>query len=289
MEADNAIIMAAGASSRFCPISRERHKALTVVRGEVLIERQIRQLREAGVDDIYLVTGYKAEQFDYLRDTFGVRIVHNDEWLTRNNTSSIWASRHILANSYVCSSDNYFTVNPFMQEPDGAYYAAEWAEGNTAEWCMERDADGRITAVTVGGAHAWYMLGHAFWDAAFSMQFLKILAAEYDLPETADKLWETVFMEHLDELAMRVREYAPGIINEFDTLDELRDFDSSYRDTTGSSIMAEVAALVGCTEGDIAGSVPLKGATAEAKGFEFRALGHRWTYLYDERRLDRID
>ena len=45
----NAIIMAAGMSSRFAPLSYERPKGLLKVKGEVLIERQIRQLQEAGV------------------------------------------------------------------------------------------------------------------------------------------------------------------------------------------------------------------------------------------------
>ena len=49
MKVDNAIIMAAGTSSRFAPLSFERPKALIEVRGEILIERQIRQLREAGI------------------------------------------------------------------------------------------------------------------------------------------------------------------------------------------------------------------------------------------------
>ena len=49
---DNAVIMAAGLSSRFVPLSYEKPKGLLRVRGEVLIERQIRQLREAGIDDI---------------------------------------------------------------------------------------------------------------------------------------------------------------------------------------------------------------------------------------------
>jgi CTP:phosphocholine cytidylyltransferase-like protein len=52
---DNAVIMAAGTSSRFAPLSYERPKALIEVRGEVLIERQIKQLREAGIDDIIVV------------------------------------------------------------------------------------------------------------------------------------------------------------------------------------------------------------------------------------------
>lgn len=59
---DNAIIMAAGLSSRFAPISYERPKALITVKGEVLIERQIRQLQEVGIKEIIIVVGYKKEQ-----------------------------------------------------------------------------------------------------------------------------------------------------------------------------------------------------------------------------------
>ena len=50
---DNAVIMAAGTSSRCAPLSYEMPKALITVKGEVLIERQIRQLQEAGVPSAY--------------------------------------------------------------------------------------------------------------------------------------------------------------------------------------------------------------------------------------------
>ena len=40
---ENAIIMAAGFSSRFAPLSYETPKGLLNVRGEIMIERQIRQ------------------------------------------------------------------------------------------------------------------------------------------------------------------------------------------------------------------------------------------------------
>ena len=59
---------AAGTSSRFAPLSYEMPKALTEVKGEILIERQIRQLHEAGIKEIYIIVGYKAEQFEYLRE-----------------------------------------------------------------------------------------------------------------------------------------------------------------------------------------------------------------------------
>ena len=107
----NAIIMAAGTSSRFVPLSYETPKGLLKVRGEVLVERQICQLLEAGISDITIVVGYKAESFCYLVDKFGVRLVENEDYMRYNNTSSLIRVLDRLEDTYICSSDNYFTKN----------------------------------------------------------------------------------------------------------------------------------------------------------------------------------
>ena len=88
MRVNNAIIMAAGTASRFAPISYERPKALIEVRGEVLIERQIRQIQEAGINEIIIVTGYMAEQFDFRKD-FEIIIPHRQD---NEKTPSKWQS-----------------------------------------------------------------------------------------------------------------------------------------------------------------------------------------------------
>ena len=75
----NAIIMAAGTASRFVPLSAERPKGLLEVKGEILIERHIRQLQEACITDITIVVGYRAELFTYLQEKFGVNLVLNEE------------------------------------------------------------------------------------------------------------------------------------------------------------------------------------------------------------------
>lgn len=54
----NAIILAAGKSDRFAPFTYEKPKGLFCVKGDVLIERQIEQLHEAGINEIYVVVGY---------------------------------------------------------------------------------------------------------------------------------------------------------------------------------------------------------------------------------------
>lgn len=285
---DNAVIMAAGTASRFAPLSYEMPKALITVKGEVLIERQIRQLKEAGVPEIYIVVGFKAEQFMYLEEKFGVHIVKNPDYLVRNNNSTINAVKDILKNTYICSADNYFSENPFESQVSDCYYAAVYANGATKEWCMEYDDDGTITNVTVGGENAWFMLGHTFWDEKFSKKFVEILNAEYDLPQTADLLWESIYMNHIDELKMKIRKYSDDVVFEFDTLDELREFDTTYVDDTRSQILKSVAKQLGCKEKDFTQLSAYKDETNEAAGFTFNCKGQQYKYSYKTNELRRV-
>ena len=226
---DNAIILAAGFSKRFAPVSLVTPKGLIEVKGEVLIERQIRQLQEVGIHNIIVVVGYKKEKFMYLQEKCKVLIVENTEYETRNNHSSIYAARHYLKNSYICAADNYFSTNPFEIKVQSSYYMALFSKGKTSEWCLQLDEADRITRVTIGGENCWYMLGNAFWTESFSQQFLKILEAVYEKKETQSKLWEEIYAEHMDMLTLKIRRCREGQIHEFDTLDDLKKFDlASY-------------------------------------------------------------
>lgn len=286
MKVDNAIIMAAGTASRFAPLSYERPKALIEVGGEVLIERQICQLQEAGVKQIIVVTGYKAEQFGYLKEKYGVNLIHNSEYLIRNNNSSIYAVKDYLKNSYICSSDNYFPTNPFESTVDESYYAAVYAEGQTNEWCIKEE-NGWIKDVKVGGKDSWIMLGHVFWSESFSNIFIRILEEEYDRPETADKLWESIYIEHIKELPMKIRKYPNDYIFEFDTLDELREFDESYITNTRSQIIKDIVRELGCREEDIRKLKAFKDSDNSAAGFDFFAGVKQYRYYYRTKELEK--
>lgn len=255
---NNAIILAAGLSSRFAPISYEKPKGLLRVRGEVLIERQIEQLHEAGIHDITVVVGYKKAYFFYLESKYGVSIVVNNEYASKNNHSSLYCVRNRLANTYICSSDDYFTENPFEPYVWHAYYAAQWTEGPTKEWCMSTGPHNRIVGVTVGGERSWYMLGHVYFDNSFSFHMRAVLEETYGLPETADKLWEDLFVERIKEFDMVVRPYGDGVINEFDSLDELRSFDPAFIENVDSEIFDNIVSVLGCTKAEIHDMYPLK-------------------------------
>lgn len=278
---DNAIILAAGTASRFAPLSYERPKALIEVKGEILIERQIKQLLDAGIKKIIVVTGYMKEQFDYLVNKYGVKLVHNSNYLNRNNNESIYVARKYIKNSYICSSDNYFVINPFKKREDCAYYSSIYSAGRTSEWCLTCDRGGNIKKVSIGGSKSWYMIGHAFWDINFSRKFLDILENEHKLEETNNKLWEAIYIEHIDELNMKIKKYKSNDIFEFDTLDELRSFDKSYVCDSRSKILKTVATRLNCFEKEITNIKSFNTSDNTASGFSFRFKGKDYRYFYE--------
>ena len=162
----------------------------------------------------------------------------------------------------------------------------EWIENRMTGAQIPFDEDG---TVTIGGKNAWYMMGHALWDEAFSRRFLQILDEEYDRPETAGKLWEQLYREHLDVLKLKIRRYAPGVIYEFDTLDELRTFDASYVDDTRSALLKEATAGLGIRERDIVHIRAFREDTAEAAGFEFDSLRGHYRCRYESGRPVRTE
>ena len=86
---DNAVILAAGMSTRFVPLNFSTPKGLLNVKGEVLIERQIKQLREKGISEIVVVVGYMKEKFKYLEAKYNVILVNTEDFSVKNHTQDL--------------------------------------------------------------------------------------------------------------------------------------------------------------------------------------------------------
>ena len=279
--------MAAGTSSRFVPLSVERPKGLVEVKGEILIERQIRQLKEAGITDITLVVGYKAEMFAYLRDKYAVDIVYNEDFACYNNTSSLIRVIEKLDNTFICSSDNYFPENVFTRESVDSYYSALYAEGKTNEYCLITNAEDQITDVNVGGHDSWYMVGHVFFNHEFSEKFRKLMIKEYCNETIKQGYWEDLYIRYIDQLPkMKINRYQEGNIQEFDSLDELRMFDSSYVEDTRSTVVKSICRTLNLQESDVYGFKNIK-HVGDYLHFQFK-VGDS-TYEYNDKTEVRIE
>ena len=121
----NAIILAAGQGIRMIPINNSVPKALLEVNGEILIERIIEQLIESDVHDITIVVGFMEDQFHYLIDKYGVKLVSNAEYKEKNNLHSLNLVRNLINNTYLISGNVYFYENPFACSETKSWYMFE--------------------------------------------------------------------------------------------------------------------------------------------------------------------
>lgn len=125
----NAVILAAGFGMRMIPINMETTKGLLRVKGEVLIERIIRQLHEAGIREIYVVVGFMKEQYEYLIDLFQVKLIINPEYAIRNNLHSMKRVLEHLSNTYIIPCDIWCRYSPFSRHELYSWYMV----GNTVD------------------------------------------------------------------------------------------------------------------------------------------------------------
>ena len=275
----NAVIMAAGMSSRFAPLSYEVPKGLLKVKGQRLIEREIEQLQEAGIEDITVIVGYMQEKMFYLAEKYGVKIVVNNDYYKYNNCSSLMLVRDQLSNTYICSSDNYFVENPFEKYVYRGYYSTIFAEGETDEYCAIEDANHIINGIQIGGENTWAMVGHVYFDRAFSEKFVEILEKEFKHEPYKEQLWEDYYSRHVNELHLVARHYSADIIKEFDSLDELRQFDERYLMNANSEIIDNICDTLDCIASDIMNIKPLKDGLTNTS-FSFDCLGKKYVYRH---------
>jgi len=235
---DNAIIMAAGVSNRCRPLSDILPKGLFAVKGEVLIERQIRQLKEAGITNIIVVAGYKAEMFSYLEEKYDISVVLNKEYLEKNNVSSIYAVKEFLGNSYICCADNYYTENVFEKYVHESFYICNYTEAFADEYCITENEAGFIEGISRGGSRKWYTIGANFWSRSFSKKFVELLEKEYSRPEIWKLLIDDFHIMHFSELPITANKQSPGVVFEFDTIAEFEVFDAGFN-AYSKEVMAE--------------------------------------------------
>jgi L-glutamine-phosphate cytidylyltransferase len=94
------IILAAGKGSRLNGTAGESPKCLVEVGGMTLLERQIRVLGRAGIEDITVVVGCQADQ---VRQACGHKTtyVENTRYAQTNSMYSLWMARPLLYEGFV--------------------------------------------------------------------------------------------------------------------------------------------------------------------------------------------
>lgn len=224
-----AVFIAAGFGSRMVPITFNTPKPLVRVHGVRIIDRLIDACLEAGIDEIYIVRGYLAEQFDQLLYKYPmVKFLENPVYNEANNISSALIARHLLSNAYVFEADLLIS-NPAIIKK--YHYTSDFLaikKDRTDDWCFEVK-DNVIIEEKVGGTDCWQMVGISYWDKEDGEKLSEDVANVYASPGGKERYWEQVPLVYCKEhYAVEVRECQEEDIVEIDTFRELKEIDKTY-------------------------------------------------------------
>ena len=227
--AKRAVFIAAGFGSRMVPITLNTPKPLVRVHGKRIIDTLLDACLAAGIEDIYIVRGYLAEQFDQLLYKYpNIHFLENPVYNEANNISSGMVAREMLSNAYVFEADlllsNPNIITKYHYTSDFLAIPVE----RTDDWCFEVK-DGVIREEKVGGEHCWQMVGISYWNKEDGEKLAKDIPSVYEGPGGKERYWEQVPLVYRKEnYKVAVRECKADDIVEIDTFRELKQIDKAY-------------------------------------------------------------
>ena len=275
----HAVILAAGKSAKFFPPLYDRPKGLFEYRGEALIERQIRQLREAGVERIAVVVGYEKERFFYLRDKFDVNLVASVGWSDEGSMASLALARDTLADGgFVCAADHWFEQNPFIGfEPEGrSARMVQEQQDATREFVVDEGADGLLFNMRNGAQSGLCMVGAAYLTGDFSKRIFALWDEERSWVGAKALFWEQFWGRYAEELPL-YGVTAPEGYREFDSLGDFGT--DGVLHNMDQAAVANICLLLGCGPEDISEVRPLNAGLTNVS-FSFVVRGKKYVYRH---------
>ncbi|WP_372367958.1 NTP transferase domain-containing protein [Candidatus Uabimicrobium sp. HlEnr_7] len=215
-----AILLAAGMGTRLRPLTLTTPKSLIVVNGQPLLERQIDYLRVIGVKDIFVVTGYLSQEFDYLKDQ-GITLIHNPFYDKYNNIYTMYLVKDLLGDSYVIDADAYLHRNFLINRPQTSLYFSGCKENVKEEWRLHFDDNNKVLDITVESGTHYIMSGISYWTRQDADIIVKELNKTIEAGSFTDLYWDDIVKNNLKKLNVYICKINNNDWFEIDSLDEL--------------------------------------------------------------------
>ena len=226
-----AIIIAAGQGNRLRPVTESMPKPLVPVNGVRIIDTILQALRKNGVKDIYVVVGYKKEQFYELYGGIpDIHILENPQYLDGNNILSVYMAREYLPDSFVIEGD-VLIRNPdvFLPEIERSQYCVQWMP-SVPEWAVKM-VGGRMVLCDINGNvnDAYRMWGISMWNRKDGEVLSELIRRQIEEKKDASIYWDEVALSmEPQSFDLGIREIKEGDLAEIDTIRELAEMDPSY-------------------------------------------------------------
>lgn len=225
-----AVFIAAGFGTRLVPITLNTPKPLVRVNGTRIIDTLIDAVIKVGIQEIYIVRGYLAEQFDQLLYKYpNIKFIENEVYNEANNISSVMYARHLLPNAYVMEADLLLRNPEIISKYQYCSNYLGVPTDKTDDWCFYSANHKYITRLSVGGTNCHHMFGISYWTKKDGTHLAECVKQVYEMPGGKERYWDQVPLEyHQKEFNVAIKECSFDDLTEIDTYKELKCLDPAY-------------------------------------------------------------
>ena len=224
--------MAAGEGRRMRPVTLDTPKPLIRVNGIRMIDTCINALKENGIHEIYIVAGYKKEQFyEAYKNDPEVVILENRHYLEGNNITSVYAAVDYLPGSFILEGDHLLSNSAILDRfAEKSGYLATHME-YAPEWALKVENNRIISCNVEGEKYSYRLWGISMWTHKDGRKLAEMVRRQIEDIKDWSIYWDLLALTiHPEEYDLGIREIDSDDIIEIDTFDELKAMDPSYND-----------------------------------------------------------
>lgn len=224
-----AIILAAGFGSRMAPVTLDTPKPLVTVNGTRIIDTLLDALMEKGIEDIYIVRGYKKDKFDELWKKYPtIQFIDNELFNVTNNISSLVKAVNYIDRCYICEADLLLSNKELIRKYEFTTNYLGCKVNETDDWCFMKKGK-YIGQFQRGGEDCYLTYGISYWSEEDSAKLRTDLIKVFNSRGGKELFWDFVALKQFKKrYQIEIRECGKFDIVEIDNFNELVALDSSY-------------------------------------------------------------
>lgn len=96
-----AIILAAGKATRLLPLTKDIPQCLLRVNNKTILEKQVKYLKKAGINEITVITGYLSNKVEEFCKNFRIKTLFNPFYEVSGMALTLWVAKEELKKGFV--------------------------------------------------------------------------------------------------------------------------------------------------------------------------------------------